>query len=128
MMIPPAVDRIGLRVTPAVLAAVFALGTWADPIDLFGLPFGWLTRAAFAVAAVTSAAVALGPRPDRRLVALLAGVAATMSRGLTIIVIGQPVVPRKSEIIGGSVWMAVGWLVFAVWVLTVPAAERWSRK
>lgn len=127
-MIPPAVDRIGLRVTPLVLAAVFCLGVWADPIDLFGVPAGWLTRVAYAVAAVTSVAAAVRPGTDRRLVALLAGVAATMSRGLTIIVIGQPLVPRKSELIGGSVWMAVGWLVFTVWLLTVPAADRWCRR
>ena len=121
-------DRIGLRVTPAVFAVVFALGAWGDPVDLFGLPFGWLTRAAFTVAAATSVAAAVRPRTDRRVVALLTGVAATVSRGLTIVVIGQPVVPRKSEIIGGSVWVTVGWLVFAVWILTVPAAERWCRR
>ena len=126
-MIPPAVDKVGLRVTPAVFAFVFALGTWADPIDLFGLPAGWVTRLAFAVACVTSAAVAFRPDPTFRLVAFLAGMFATVSRGLTILVLGQDIVPRKSEIIGGSVWMTVGWLVFAIWVLTVPAAARWDR-
>lgn len=125
-MIPPVVDRIGLRATPVVFACLFALGAWADPIDLFGVPAGWVTRAAFAVACVTSAAGALRPDPTVRLVAFTAGMFATVSRGLTILVIGQDVVPRKSEIIGGSVWMVAGWMVFAIWVLTVPAAARWS--
>lgn len=126
-MIPPAVDRIGLRATPVVFAAVFALGVWAEPIDLFGVHAGWVTRAAFAVACVTSLAGAVRPNPTVRLVAFRAGMFAAVSRGLTILVIGQDLVPRKSELIGGSVWMATGWMVFAIWVLTVPAAARWQR-
>ena len=63
-----------------------------------------------------------------RLLASLTGMTAPVSRGLTILVIGQDVVPRKSEIIGGSVWMAVGWLVFTVWLLTVPACARRIRR
>lgn len=126
-MIPPAVDRIGLRATPVVFAAVFALGVWAEPIDLFGVHAGWVTRAAFAVACVTSLAGAVHPNPTVRLVASCAGMFAAVSRGLTILVIGQDLVPRKSELIGGSVWMATGWMVFAIWVLTIPAAARWQR-
>ena len=120
-------DRIGLIFTPAVFAFTFALGVWAEPIDLFGLPVSWLTRAAFLVAAVAMVAAAINPDQGVRLVAMLAGVAATLSRGLTILVVGQAGVPRKSELIGGSVWLAVGWLVFAVWVLTVPSVHRWGR-
>ena len=44
----------------------------------------------------------------------------------TILVVGQDLLPRKAEVIGGSVWMIAGWLVFAIWVLTVPAAARRS--
>lgn len=124
-MIPPVVDRIGLRATPAVFAAMFALGVWADPVDLFGIPLGWLTRAAFAVACATSAISAVRPNHQARTVALIAGIGATVSRGLTILAIGQPELTRKSEIIGGGVWMIAGWMVFAIWVLTVPAAARW---
>lgn len=120
-------DRVGIIFTPLVFAVTFALGVWADPIDLFGLPISWLTRAAFAVALVASLAAAVNPDEGTRLVAMLAGVAATLSRGLTILVVGQAGVPRKSELIGGSVWLTVGWLVFAVWVLTVPAVHRWGR-
>lgn len=127
-MIPPAVDRIGLRATPAVFAVVFALGVWADPIDLFGLPFGWITRALFVVACVASTVAAADPDPTVRLVAFLTGIAASVSRGLTILVLGQDLLTRKSEIIGGTVWMAVGWMVFAVWLLTVPAAARWRTR
>lgn len=126
-MIPPAVDRVGLRVTPVVFAALFALGAWADPIDLFGLPAGWVTRLAFEVACVTSVAVAVRPHPTVRLVAFTAGMFATVSRGLTILVLGQDLLPRKAEVIGGSVWLIAGWMVFAIWVLTVPAAARWDR-
>lgn len=126
-VIPPAVDRIGLRATPVVFAVLFALGTWADPIDLFGLPAGWVTRAAFAVACVTSVAGAVRPHPTVRLVAFTAGMFATVSRGLTILVLGQDILPRKAEVIGGSVWLSVGWLVFVIWVLTVPASARWDR-
>lgn len=121
-------DRVGLMWTPLVFAAVFSLGVWADPIDLFGLPSAGLTRVAFAVAAVTSVGVAAHLDEGSRLVAMLAGTAATLSRGLTIIVIGQDAVPRKSELIGGSVWLAVGWLVFAMWVVTVPSMWRWRRR
>lgn len=121
-------DRVGIIFTPLVLAFTFALGVWADPIDLFGLPVSWLTRAAFLVAAVAMVAAAINPDQGVRLVAMLAGVAATLSRGLTILVVGQAGVPRKSELIGGSVWLAVGWLVFAVWVLTVPSVHRWGRR
>lgn len=126
-MIPPAVDRIGLRATPIVFAAMFALGIWADPIDLFAFHTAWLTRLAFIVACATSTAAAFRPDPTVRLIAFTAGLFATVSRGLTILVIGQDVVPRKSEMIGGSVWMIAGWMVFAIWVLTVPAAARWQK-
>ena len=126
-MIPPAVDRIGLRATPVVFAVLFALGTWADPIDLFGLPAGWVTRAAFALACVTSVAGAVRPHPTVRLVAFTAGMFATVSRGLTILGHDPDIVPRKAEVIGGSVWLSVGWLVFVIWVLTVPAAARWQK-
>lgn len=121
-------DRVGLIFTPLVLAVTFALGVWAEPIDLFGLPVSWLTRAAFVVALVASVAAAINPNEGTRLVAMLAGTAATLSRGLTILVVGQAGVPRKSELVGGSVWLAVGWLVFAMWVCTVPAVDRWRRR
>lgn len=121
-------DRVGLVATPLVFAAVCALGVWAEPIDLFGLPVSWLTRVSFAVAGVAMVTSSINPDEGSRLVAMLAGIIATVSRGLTILVIGQDFVPRKSEIIGGSVWLAVGWLVFAVWVCTVPAVDRWRRR
>lgn len=121
-------DRIGLVFTPLVFACVFALGVWADPVDLFGLPAGWLTRSAFAAALVCSTTAAAHPDEMSRLVAMIAGLTATLSRGLTILVIGQPGVPRKSEIIGGSVWMATAWMVFAIWVLTVPSLHRSRRR
>lgn len=121
-------DHIGLIYTPIVFAAVYLLGVWADPIDLFGIHTAGLTRAAFAVAAAASMVSAARPVEVVRLVAMVAGLAATLSRGLTILVIGQDGLPRKSEIIGGSVWMATAWMVFAVWVLTVPSLWRWRRR
>ncbi len=125
-MTPPVVDRIGLRATPIVFAALFALGVWADPVDLFALPSGWVVRSVFAIACVTSLAAAIHPGPHVRMVAFTAGMTATVGRGLTILVLGQDLLPRKSEVIGGSVWMIAGWMVFVIWVLTVPAAARWS--
>ncbi len=121
-------DHIGLIYTPIVFAGVYLLGVWADPIDLFGIHTAGLTRAAFLVAAVASIVSSARPVEVVRLVAMVAGLAATLSRGLTILVIGQDGVPRKSEIIGGSVWMATAWMVFAVWVLTVPSLWRWRRR
>lgn len=121
-------DRIGLVYTPLVFAAVFALGAWADPVDLFGIHTAGATRVAFAVAAVASLVSSVRPAEAVRLVALVAGLAATLSRGLTIVVIGSPGVTRKAEIIGGSVWLATAWMVFAVWVLTVPSLWRWRRR
>lgn len=126
-MIPPAVDRIGLRITPVVFAALFGLGVWADPVDLFGLPSGWVVRVVFAVACATSLAAAVRPHPVVRMVAFSCGMGATVGRGVTILALGQDVLLRKSELIGGSVWMIAGWMVFAVWVLTVPAAARWQK-
>lgn len=124
-MIPPVVDRIGLRVTPAVFALLFALGVWADPVNLFAIP-GIVDRTVFAVACAASVACAVNPSPHVRMVAFTTGLAATIGRGLTILVVGQDLLPRKAEVIGGSVWMIAGWLVFAIWVLTVPAAARRS--
>lgn len=121
-------DRIGLVCTPLVFAGVFGLGVWAEPINLFGLHTSWLTRCAFLVALVCSLAAAVHPDETTRFLAMCAGLTATLSRGLTILVIGQANVPRKSEIIGGSVWMATAWMVFAVWVLTVPSLHRWRRR
>lgn len=121
-------DRIGLVWTPLVFAAVFALGAWAEPVDLFDLHTSWLTRGAFIVAAAAMLIGAVRPSEPTRFVAMIAGLTATLSRGITILVIGQPPLPRKAEIIGGSVWMACGWLVFAVWVLTVPSLHRWRRR
>ena len=121
-------DRIGLVYTPLVFALVFALGVWAEPIDLFGLHTSGATRVAFVVALVSSLAAAVHPDETTRFLAMCAGLTATLSRGLTILVIGQANVPRKSEIIGGSVWMATAWMVFAVWVLTVPSLYRWRRR
>lgn len=121
-------DHIGLVYTPVVFAAVFALGVWADPVDLFGVHTAGATRAAFLVAAVASIVSSARPVEVVRLVAMVAGLAATLSRGLTIVVIGSPGVTRKAEIIGGSVWMATAWMVFAVWVLTVPSLWRWRRR
>ena len=121
-------DRIGLVYTPLVFALVFALGVWAEPIDLFGLHTSGATRVAFVVALVSSLAAAVHPDETTRFLAMCAGLTAALSRGLTILVIGQDNVPRKSEIIGGSVWMATAWMVFAVWVLTVPSLYRWRRR
>lgn len=121
-------DRIGLIWTPLVFATVFGLGVWADPVDLFDLHTSWLTRGAFLVAIAAMLVGAVRPSEHTRFVAMIAGLTATLSRGLTILVIGQPPLPRKAEIIGGSVWMACGWLVFAVWVLTVPSLHRWRRR
>lgn len=121
-------DRIGLVYTPVVFAAIFVLGVWAEPIDLFGVHTAGATRVAFAVAAVASLVSSARPVEVVRLVALVAGLAATVSRGLTIMVIGQDGVTRKAEIIGGSVWLATAWMVFAVWVLTVPSLWRWMRR
>lgn len=121
-------DHIGLVYTPVVFAAVFALGVWADPVDLFGVHTAGATRVAFAVAAIASLASSVRPAEAVRLVALVAGLAATLSRGLTIVVIGSPGVTRKAEIIGGSVWLATAWMVFAVWVLTVPSLWRRRRR
>ena len=121
-------DRIGLVYTPVVFAAIFALGVWAEPVDLCGVHTAGATRVAFAVAAVASLVSSARPVEVVRLVALVAGLAATVSRGLTIMVIGQDGVTRKAEIIGGSVWLATAWMVFAVWVLTVPSLWRWRRR
>jgi len=121
-------DRIGLVYTPVVFAAIFTLGVWADPVDLFGVHTAGATRVAFAVAAVASLVSASRPVELVRLIAMVAGLAATLSRGLTILVIGQDGVTRKAEIIGGSVWLATAWMVFAVWVLTVPSLWRWRRR
>lgn len=121
-------DRVGLVYTHLVFATIFSLGVWADPIDLFGIHTAGATRAAFAIAAVCSVAAAARPNEMTRWVAMCAGLTAALSRGLTILVIGQDAVPRKSEIIGGSVWMATAWMVFAVWVLTVPSLWRWRRR
>jgi len=121
-------DRIGLVWTPLVFATVFGLGTWADPVELFDVHTSWLTRAAFIIAIVCMVAAAIRPSESTRFVAMVSGLFATLSRGLTILIIGQPPLPRKAEIIGGSVWMACGWLVFAVWVLTVPSLHRWRRR
>lgn len=121
-------DRIGLVYTPVVFAAIFALGAWADPVDLFGIHTAGATRVAFAVAAVAAVASAVRPVEIVRMVALVAGLAAALSRGITIVVIGIPGVTRKAEIIGGGVWLATAWVVFAVWVLTVPSLWRWRRR
>lgn len=121
-------DRIGLVYTPVVFATIYCLGVWAEPIDLFGVHTAGLTRVAFAVAAGASIASSARPIEVLRLVAMVAGLAATVSRGLTIMVIGQDGVTRKAEIIGGSVWLATAWMVFAVWVLTVPSLWRWRRR
>lgn len=121
-------DRIGLVYTPLVFAVIFTLGVWAEPIDMFGIHTAGATRVAFAVAAVASLASAVRPVDVVRMVALVAGLAAALSRGITIVVIGIPGVTRKAEIIGGSVWLATAWVVFAVWVLTVPSLWRWRRR
>ena len=121
-------DRVGLVYTPLVFATIFSLGVWADPVDLFGVHTAGATRVAFAVAAIASLVSSVRPAEAVRLVALVAGLAATLSRGLTIVVIGSPGVTRKAEIIGGSVWLATAWMVFAVWVLTVPSLWRWRRR
>lgn len=117
-------DRLMLRVTPLVFAAVFALGVWSEPIDLFGVGPTWGTRASFAAAMVTMIISAVWPSERTRFAALAVGSWACLVRGLTLIIEGQDLVPRKSELIGGGVWMACSYFVLASWLLGVPAA-RW---
>lgn len=120
-------DRVALRVTPLVFAAVFAMGAWADPLGVLTPIADWTNRATMAVAAVASIAAAVRPRPGWRFVALACGTWATISRGLTLIIVGQDNVPRKSEVIGGSVWMAVAYLVLFSWLVTVPLVDGLGR-
>lgn len=120
-------DRLALRVTPLVFAAVFVLGAWAEPIDVFGVLPGWAGRAGFALACAAAVASAAWPEPRTRFVALAFGSWAAITRGVTILVAGQPNIPRKPEIIGGSIWMACSYLILFCWLVTVPLVEERSR-
>lgn len=99
---------------------MFALGAWADPLGLLSPFADWTNRLAMVLACGASVAAAVRPSEGSRFVALAFGSWATLSRGLTLLVVGQDFIPRKSELIGGSVWMAVSYLVLFCWVMTVP--------
>ena len=120
-------DALGLRVTPAVFAVTFALGAWSDSV---GLLEPWVfrsTRYSFAVAAGAALLAALWPSDWVRFAALGFGTWACLSRGVALLSTGASFLPRKSELVMGGVWMAVGYLLLWAWVVTVPAQDRWSR-
>lgn len=68
--------------------------------------------------------------PDERgrAMAVLCALLATLSRGMTILVVNQPQLPRKAEIIGGTVWLATAYMVVIVWMLTVPLLGEWEQR
>jgi hypothetical protein len=113
-------EMLSLRVTPLVFAAMFGLGVWADPVDLFGFWPGWATTVSFTVSMFTMIGAAVVARDSVRFVALAFGSWSALSRGLTLLVAGQEGVPRKTEIIGGGVWLTASYLVMFTWVMTVP--------
>lgn len=120
-------DVLALRVTPLVFAAVSALGAWADPVEPFGVLPGLVGRISFALACAASLLSATWPEEGTRFVALACGSWAAITRGVTILVAGQPNLPRKPEIIGGSIWMACSYLILFCWLVTVPLVEERSR-
>lgn len=119
-------DRLTLRVTPIVFAAVFALGVWSDPIEVFGLGPQGATRVFFAAAGSAMVVSAVHPTEHTQFAALAVGTWACLARGLTLLIEGQDLVPRKSEIIGGSIWMACSYFVLFAWIIGVPTV-RWHR-
>ena len=120
-----AVDVAALRVTPAVWAVVYLLGVWAEPIVLAGWFPGVVGRGLFLAAAALSLLAMISVQRAHRQAALLAGTLATLSRGLTIVVVGLPGASRKSEIIGGSVWISATWFAVVIFALSAPVATAW---
>ena len=86
-------DWWGLRATPVVFAAVMAAGVGAAPIDLFGFWPGWVNLALFGLAAVAMLGTAAHPDERGRAMAVLCALLATLSRGVTILVVDQPLLP-----------------------------------
>lgn len=121
-------DWWGLRATPVVFAAVMAIGAWADQIDLFGFWPGWINSGFFALAGVAMLGTVVHPDERGRAMAVLCDLLATLSRGMTILVVNQPQLPRKAEIIGGTVWLATAYMVVIVWMLTVPLLGEWEQR
>jgi len=120
-------DVLELRITPMVFAALFTLGVWADPISLFGFGWWWPTRVSFIAATTAMVVSAVWPATGSRFMALAFGIWAAVGRGLILLIEGQDGTTRKSEIIGGSIWMAVAYLVLFTWVVTVPTLA-WRRE
>ncbi len=120
-------DVLALRITPFVFAVLFSLGAWSELVDLFGFDSGGLIRFSFVAAAVAMLASAAHPSEGTRFAALALGCWAPIARGLTLLIEGQDVIPRRSEIIGGGVWMSVSYLVLFVWLATVPT-YAWHRE
>lgn len=117
-------DVVALRVTPLVFAALFAVGAWTDPLGMLS-PWADVTnRLAMIVACAASVASAVHPTEHFRFAALAGGSWATLSRGLTLIIVGTPDLGRKAELVGGSVWMICSYLVLFTWLVTVPIV-RW---
>ena len=115
---PP--NLLALRVTPLVFAALFGVGAWTDPLGLLSPWADWTNRLAMIAACAASVASAVVPSEHVRFAALGFGAWATLSRGLTLIIVGAPGIPRKAELVGGSVWMICSYLVLFVWLVTVP--------
>lgn len=120
-------NRLALRVTPMVFCAIFLLGVWSEPIDFLGVGPHWFPRVSFAAAAASMATSAAWPTEHTRFAALALGTWACLGRGLTLLIEGQELVPRKSEIIGGSIWMACSYFVLFAWIISVPLA-RWHHE
>ena len=121
-------DWWGLRATPVAFAAIMAAGLGAAPIDLFGFWPGWVNLALFGLAAVAMLGTAAHPDERGRAMAVLCALLATLSRGVTIIVVDQPLLPRRAELVGGTVWLGVAYLVVIVWMLTVPLLGEWEQR
>ena len=120
-------DVLALRITPVVFGVLFCLGAWSELVDVFGLGIIGFTRWSFIIAAAAMIASAVRPMISIRFVALAFGCWAPLARGLTLIIEGQELVPRKSELIGGGVWISVSYMVLFVWLVTVPTMA-WHRE
>ena len=118
----------GLRATPVVFAAVMVAGVYAEPITLFGFWPGEGGSVAFAMAGLAMLGTAVHPDERSRAFAVLAGLLATLSRGTTILIVDQPQLPRRAEIIGGTVWLCVAYLIVIVWMLSVPLLGEWEQR
>lgn len=103
-----------------MFAVLFALGAWSDVIDLFGIHVYGAIRWGFVAGSAAMVASAVWPNDGTRFVALGLGCWATIARGITLLVVGQDGIPRKSELIGGSVWMIASYFVLFTWIVTVP--------